>query len=765
MIYDPFAFDLLGLPKPAKAPAALRVLGDGSLTDAQLLLAQQAFYRFCETARLSTVPNPVEVGRLSDGTPYKIIDVTGNRVMLVWPQGDEADQERFVAWTSFVDTPFLPIWDRPVIDTDTDSDILGPYPVMPEVWPPANVQLVEDLGWFGRRSTSLVAVEYGGGTPRPSINVWAWRKSRLRLTVGTYTYSPGSSPGSSPSASYSHQNFDGTISVAGADTEYGSEKLNVTYSDFVRLTNTAADDNSVADGTNLIDLDGEVWRRNSPGTGNYGLGDPALPDKLLRWCHMASGTVTGYAHTISGYAPRVDNPGGPSVYYAVDEDGPSELTYGGAILVEVNPGHTLEYAAHVDWSRAAVDAYDAAQAAASAYNAAANAEYQARYDAAVAAYNAEVDAWNARKALLDSGGGNILPARVAARSAQVNALRDYIAGGVGDWHLTASLLAFPYNVNYKTAVTGNPSGATLMDTAPVQSGTGRFVVGRQIAGGVRMTESPPSVIDLPAPFDDAGVAAYRLGDKFLPTPELFGWVVNGSFNMVFRPGGDHTHEARDLGGLAFSGLPGYSAEDRPTRSNDPGLVVNSDAFVPPGSEFWFVLFEYEVEDVYTKQSIWTPCPNMVLSDSIVFKGTGAGAPYQSLTQTGEEKPATIKVRPWKVMTQKRLAWNSWGAPETMDARAIDASFLAELPYASLAEKPDSAPTAVVIAKNLPAISMPSAAQTTEFRPGAGYLWEGDHSALAAAIAQPWQTSDMGVALAPKEQFVAMALRLCKLASV
>ena len=61
--------------------------------------------------------------------------------------------------------------------------------------------------------------------------------------------------------------------------------------------------------------------------------------------------------------------------------------------------------------------------------------------------------------------------------------------------------------------------------------------------------------------------------------------------------------------------------------------------------------------------------------------------------------------------------------------------------------------------------MPSAAQTTEFRPGARYLWEGDDGALDAAIAQPWETSDLGVALAPKEQFVAMALRLCKLASV
>lgn len=82
-IWNPLAFDIFGNPNPIVAPPQLRVLG-GTLTEVQALSAQNVFAKFCNSARLSSVPNPTEYGQLPDGSQYKIVDVAGNRTMLVW---------------------------------------------------------------------------------------------------------------------------------------------------------------------------------------------------------------------------------------------------------------------------------------------------------------------------------------------------------------------------------------------------------------------------------------------------------------------------------------------------------------------------------------------------------------------------------------------------------------------------------------------------------------------------------------------------------
>lgn len=92
-IWNPLAFDIFGNPNPIVAPPQLRVLG-GTLTEVQALSAQNVFAKFCNSARLSSVPNPTEYGQLPDGSQYKIVDVAGNRTMLVWAsEGDGGSEE------------------------------------------------------------------------------------------------------------------------------------------------------------------------------------------------------------------------------------------------------------------------------------------------------------------------------------------------------------------------------------------------------------------------------------------------------------------------------------------------------------------------------------------------------------------------------------------------------------------------------------------------------------------------------------------------
>jgi hypothetical protein len=66
------------------APPALRVEGGQASTE-QRAMAQQVFARYVSHARLSQVPNPTQLGKLADGTPYRIVSVAGQHIMQIWP--------------------------------------------------------------------------------------------------------------------------------------------------------------------------------------------------------------------------------------------------------------------------------------------------------------------------------------------------------------------------------------------------------------------------------------------------------------------------------------------------------------------------------------------------------------------------------------------------------------------------------------------------------------------------------------------------------
>lgn len=86
-LWNPFALNVLGQPMAPVAPPALRVEG-GQASSAQLAMAQQAFASFVNQARLSQAPNPSQIGKLADGTAYRIVSVAGQQIMQIWPAQD-----------------------------------------------------------------------------------------------------------------------------------------------------------------------------------------------------------------------------------------------------------------------------------------------------------------------------------------------------------------------------------------------------------------------------------------------------------------------------------------------------------------------------------------------------------------------------------------------------------------------------------------------------------------------------------------------------
>ena len=86
-IWNHYTFTPLGNPIVGEAPPVLRVMGGMQATAQQLSYAQQRFTQFVMQARLSTVPNPTEAGRLPDGTQYRIVKVGPQSTMEIWPAG------------------------------------------------------------------------------------------------------------------------------------------------------------------------------------------------------------------------------------------------------------------------------------------------------------------------------------------------------------------------------------------------------------------------------------------------------------------------------------------------------------------------------------------------------------------------------------------------------------------------------------------------------------------------------------------------------
>lgn len=123
-LWNAYSFTATGNPVPNVAPPALRVYGEA--TAAQLALSQNAFASFVMRSRLSVVPNPQEVGRLPDGTNYRITVVGPQTTMEIWPVGDDNLRPSGIAIT-------LEHVDGRVIDGHHTDGVRTLYLLTPEV--------------------------------------------------------------------------------------------------------------------------------------------------------------------------------------------------------------------------------------------------------------------------------------------------------------------------------------------------------------------------------------------------------------------------------------------------------------------------------------------------------------------------------------------------------------------------------------------------------------------------------------------------------
>lgn len=86
-LLNPYAFTPFGQPA-TPGVSALRAIG-APASAAQLNAARSVFGRFCAQTQLSAAPNQTTIGRLPDGTQYKIAVVGAMTTMTLWPQSDD----------------------------------------------------------------------------------------------------------------------------------------------------------------------------------------------------------------------------------------------------------------------------------------------------------------------------------------------------------------------------------------------------------------------------------------------------------------------------------------------------------------------------------------------------------------------------------------------------------------------------------------------------------------------------------------------------
>lgn len=87
-LFNPYAFTPFGQPA-TPGVSALRAIG-APANAAQLAAARKVFGSFCTQTQLSAAPNQTAIGRLPDGTQYKIAVVGAMTTMTLWPTKSDA---------------------------------------------------------------------------------------------------------------------------------------------------------------------------------------------------------------------------------------------------------------------------------------------------------------------------------------------------------------------------------------------------------------------------------------------------------------------------------------------------------------------------------------------------------------------------------------------------------------------------------------------------------------------------------------------------
>lgn len=408
---------------------------------------------------------------------------------------------------------------------------------------------------------------------------------------------------------------------------------------------------------------------------------------------------------------------------------------------------------YIIWTNTGVA--QAAEAAANEYNQTALAAWEAAYaawEAASLQYAEDLEEWNAlREELLALNRPwlPVLDVRKPARTAQVEAVRAHLLTGIGDRHLTARILSFPYNVSFRTVPPVGEGGSITHEwvVEPTQRGYKTTLVNAEPYTTWPIFEAPSAET----------YPAHPLRRDFLLPECLFGWKVTGEVKSVDRfyaeqrAAENFMIEPTGFAGLSASYPADYFSYTRVTSDPAPGLVVASDAFVPVGSTFTVVFFEYLTLDPRGGEEHWVICPDLMQRDSIWIRDGGT---YVDTPRFVDEL-FTQRVRLAGAVTQRRTGRTTWSAPKVTNRAALkqyawEADFVCEV----LETLPCKAPSAVVIASNLSPAARPSPTQSGGFYLDATFLWSGGPEAVSTARAMPW---DPDGSTAPQQQFIIRAL--------
>ena len=402
-----------------------------------------------------------------------------------------------------------------------------------------------------------------------------------------------------------------------------------------------------------------------------------------------------------------------------------------------------------------VGLYEAAASAAAAYNAGVIAAWEAAHAAWVEeslTYADRLADWIAeRDALLalQRPWWPVLDLRKAARPGQVQNVKEHLLTGIGDRHLTARILSFPYNVAFRTVPPVGSGGSITHEwvVEPTQRGYKTTLVNAE-----PYTTWP--IFDAPSA---ETYPAHQLRRDFMPPECLFGWKATGEVKSVDRfyaeqrAAENFMVQPTGFASLSVNYPADYFTYTRVTNDPAPGLVIASDAFVPVGSTFTVVFFEYLTLDPRGGEEHWVICPELMQRDSIWIRNAGT---YVDTPRFVDEL-FTQRVRLAGAITQRRTGQSTWSTPKVTTRAGLtqgnwEADFVIEVPAAT----PCKAPSAVVIASNLSPAAKPSAVQDGGFYLDAAHLWSGGRDALNAARAAPWNADG---ATAPQEQFIIRAL--------
>lgn len=633
------------------APISVVSANNNPISERQASGVRQAYVKFCMAVSQSVSPTGFHYRtfKLSDGTIVMFQSNGGVHSCMVYPVAPSADPaSNVISYTAFFDIEFFPIFDRPLYKKSPVVNPNGDPPPLPD-YP-----------------------DYNGPTYTPAPYEHRGRYQYLYSAVDNIT----------------HLNSDWLVSVSVTSTGgipnvetttaydgWGQAIPRVTNGPFTPLGVSLWVPGMTKEQTGLSD---EEWTLR-----NYEAVDAGLP-------------VIPLTPEQLGISPTNTGPYNAASEARNNAAKAYSLAYANK-YVEVCQHNAAENVA----AKAYSDAWDATNAAALAVVQAAITAYEAMINQMRADYEAAYAAWEAAQidfVMPDYGVPSDLKSeRRLSRNLQIAAAQNFEDGGIGNFHLTARILSFPYPVGYHTesslyfAESGeirsalNPpvgdaeSGSVLESTTFTFVGACREAVWYGTGSG-------------PFPLRQYG---FYLRDYLASPLSPFGSFFDGTFQeQVKNQQGTSAHvDPSDLHTLVATKMTDPLKTIVKNNSGDTNSV-DSDLFLVSGLTVSVGMLEYECYDQFTEQWLWLPHPKMAALDPVILEIRNSGYRDYVGATDGSAAPIPTDPSPRAIRLRREVTqmWNGtvWTAatgkviPEAdrpVLYRATEATPILQLPEA------------------------------------------------------------------------------------